>query len=195
MAAKRRTGRRRGRPYDPNAKRHRTDRAGRRGEIDLGSPWLLAKKMRATTRGDVEMDGAGVLYGRDLIDRQQYDMLGVASLLLRRIATAMGRGTSVSGLWQAIIAAGSRTGYTLPLLGDMNARRSLERMCTTLNGSRSLVIELCEGRMPPLVLRAALHELTAEDAMALQELRAGLDDLVSPRRSPRSYIAAHHPGA
>jgi hypothetical protein len=183
--AKRRTGRKRGRPYNPEAKRHRTDRMGRRGEVDLGSDWLRAKKLRLTTRGDVEMDGAGILFGRDLLDRPQYDQLSVITLLLRRITAACGRGYTVHGLWQAIIAAGSRTGYTVPLLGDMNARQALAQVCERLNGSRALVTALAEGQTPPIVLRAVAHQLTAEDAVALQELRASLDDLVSPRRSPR----------
>jgi hypothetical protein len=181
---------RRGRKYNPNSKRNQTTRAGRRGEVDEGSPLLIQKKVRLTGRGDCELDGSGVLFGRGLIDRQQYDELGLVTLLLRRVAAAMGRGTSVAGLWSAIIAAASWSGYTLPLLGDMNARRTLERMCGCLNGSRALVIDLAEGRLPPIVLRAATQRLLPEDATALEELRAGLDDLAAPRRSPR-YITVH----
>jgi hypothetical protein len=193
--ARRRKGGKRGRPYNPNAKRHQTTRAGRRGDVDEGSPLLLAKKLRFTGRGDVEMNGSGVLFGHGLIDRQQYDMLGVVTLLLRRVAAACGRGYTVHGLWLAILSAATRTGYTVPLLGDQNARRSLERMCGCLNGSRALVIELAEGRLPAIVLRAASQRLTPFDRVEIDELRAGLDDLAAPRRAPRLLAQPHRPAA
>ena len=38
----------------------------------------------------------------------------------------MGRGVTVNGLWQAIVAAGSKTtGYALPLTGDPDLHLSL----------------------------------------------------------------------
>jgi hypothetical protein len=180
----------RGRKPNPNARRRQKDRAGRRGEVDEGSPRLIQKKIQLTGRSDVEMTPAGILYGRDLLDRQQYDMLGVVTLLLRRVAAACGRGYTVHGLWLAILSAATRTSYTLPLLGDQNARRSLERLCSALNGSRALVIELAEGQMPPLVIRAALNQLTPFDMVEIEELRAGLDDLAAPRRAPR-FLPQH----
>ena len=53
-----------GRRYDPNAKRHKTTRRGRRGEDDrdLGSALLRARKLATTTREDVELTSAGVSY-------------------------------------------------------------------------------------------------------------------------------------
>jgi hypothetical protein len=78
---RKKTGRKRGRPFKPNARRHRTDRAGRRGEVDGGAP-LRAKKRRATGREDVEITPAGVLYGHGPFrQRAQYSALGLVTEL------------------------------------------------------------------------------------------------------------------
>jgi hypothetical protein len=184
--ARRRTGRKRGRPYNPASKRNQTDRAGRRGAIDEGSDALRLRKLMLTGRADVEMDAAGILFGRDLIDRAQYDQLGRIALLLRRVAVACGHGFNVSGLWASIVAAGARMGSTAPpLTGDLGARGALERVCGRLNGSKVLVLAIAENRMPPIVLRAAAQRMTPVDMAEIAELRAGLDDLSRPRRSPR----------
>jgi hypothetical protein len=185
MAAKRRRkgGKKPGRKYNPNAKRHQTTRAGRRGDVDLGSARLRLKKLRATGRADVEMTPAGILYGRDLIDRHQYDALGFVTALLHRVALAMGRQISVAALWRGLLAAGSRpAGFVPPILGDGNARHSLSQICHRLNGVQALVVQLAEGiTVPPLVRRAVGHRLTPGDLAALEELRKGLDDIRAPR--------------
>jgi hypothetical protein len=133
MATRKKTGRRRGRPYNPHARRHQTTRAGRSGEVDRGSERLRAKKRRATGREDVEMTPAGALYGRGLIYNAQYSALAFVTPLLRRIARAMGREVSPAALWAAIVGAGTRTPLTaLPLVGDHNARRVLAGICRRL---------------------------------------------------------------
>src|SRR5215472_13931893 len=103
----RRTRRERGRPYNPASKRNQRDRAGRRGDVDLGQHRLRARKLRLTSRADLELTPAAALHGGHL-DNAQYSALGVLTLLLRRISAAMGRRISVGALWSSIIAAGSR---------------------------------------------------------------------------------------
>jgi hypothetical protein len=184
MALRRRTGRKRGRPYNPNAKRHQTTRAGRAGLHDLGSVRLRQRKLRATGRADVECTAAGALYGLGHLDNAQYSRLGVLTLMLRRVAKAMGRGVNVEGLWRGLLAAGSRpTSLVIPLLGDQSARRQLITACRQLNGVRSLVVTLAEEiSIPPLVIRAVQRRLTLDDVDQLEQLRRALDDLSLPRR-------------
>jgi hypothetical protein len=59
MAHKRKSKRRHagGRKFDPNARRHRSTRRGRKGldDRDYGSPQLRARKLATTTREDVEL--------------------------------------------------------------------------------------------------------------------------------------------
>jgi hypothetical protein len=43
-----------------------------------------------------------------------------------------------------------------------------------LDGRRQLVIDLNEGRTPPMILRILAGELTAADEIALVKLRDGL---------------------
>jgi hypothetical protein len=174
---------RRGRKPNPNARRRQTTRAGRRGEVDLGSDALRYWKMRLTGRPDLELVPSAVLYGRDLINAEQFDKLGWLCLLLRRISAACGRGFTVGGLWASLLAAGSRgTSFQLPLLGDQNARMQLSVACRSMNGSRELIIGLAEGiEVPGLVLRAVERQLTAEDMQVLEQLRADLDAFDVPR--------------
>jgi hypothetical protein len=58
----------------------------------------------------------------------------------------------------------------------------LERMCQGLDGSRALVIELAEGKVPDIVVHVLDHALTEADAIALERLRANLDDIGGGRR-------------
>src|SRR5215469_8900887 len=98
MAHKRLSGKKRDRPYNPNAKRHQTTRAGRRGDRDLGSQYLVAKKIRLTTRPDCELTPAAALYGLGHLDNSQYSRLGALTLMLRRIARSMGQRYTVAGI-------------------------------------------------------------------------------------------------
>jgi hypothetical protein len=137
------------------------------------------KKLRATGRTDVEMTPAGMLFGRELIDRYQYDSLAFVTVLLRRITRSMGQQFTVAALWHGLLAAGSRpTSFVPPLLGDGNARLALARICQRLRGCRVRVIELAEERsIPPFVIRAVEHRLTQFDLVELEELRKGLDGI------------------
>jgi hypothetical protein len=127
MTRRKKTGQRRGRPYNPHARRHQTTRAGRRGERDLGAVWLRAKKRAATGREDVEMTPAGVLYGQGHLDNAQYSALGWVTQLLQRIARSFGQGMSPVGVWAAIIAAASRTAPGMPPSSAIMARGILWR--------------------------------------------------------------------
>jgi hypothetical protein len=179
----RRTGKKRGRPYNPNSKRNQTTRAGRRGDIDAGQARLIANKTRLTGRPDVEMTPAGALYGLGHLDNAQYSTLGAVTRLLRRVSVAMGGLVSPARLWTSLLAAGSRpSSFLPPLIGDQSARLQLARACRELNGCKSLVIDLAEEiTVPPLVLRAIRRELTYHDMVMLEELRRALDDLQLPR--------------
>lgn len=59
--------------------------------------------------------------------------------------------------------------------GAAQARRVLEGMLRRLDGSRSLVVAIADGRIPPLVERVGEGRLTATDERALDRQRQGLD--------------------
>jgi hypothetical protein len=110
---RRKTGRRRGRPRLANARRRATTRRGRKGLpplVDEGSPLLRQKKRRVTGREDLELNPASVLFGRGLLDPQQYNMLGQVTLWLQRLSRNLGpHGIGVAGLWAALTGAGIGT--------------------------------------------------------------------------------------
>ena len=76
-------------------------------------------------------------------------------------------------------ADNQRTGDVPP--GADDARYRLASALQRLDGSRALVTEIAEGRIPPLVLRAVERCLTREDEVDLTRLRAGLDRLTGRR--------------
>jgi hypothetical protein len=124
--ARKRSGRRRGRPINPHARRRKTTRRGRRGLpelVDPGAPLLLERRRAITGRSDIELvDYPGILLANGFIDADELDTLrrveGWLSLARR------GRGISdghVGRLWAQILAgtrggrtptAGGRTGHT-----------------------------------------------------------------------------------
>jgi hypothetical protein len=55
-------------------------------------------------------------------------------------------------------------------------------MCRRLDGSRELVIELAEGRVPEIVVHVLERTLTEADAESPERLRASLDDIGGERR-------------
>jgi hypothetical protein len=160
---------------------------------------LLRRKRRATAgREDLPLDGAAVLLGRGHIDRVQFDELGRVTSLLRQIARGWRlRDSSVTGIWSALAAAAARTRYhtvnTTPA-GAEGARYALGRRLRQLDGSHALVIELAEGRIPPLVAHVLERALTPQDEADLVRLRAGLDGLAGQRRSvsTRSWWPSIH---
>jgi hypothetical protein len=181
MAWRRRRG---GRPKLADAKRRRTTARGRAPDLDRGTEQPRIRKRRATRREDLEINGAAVLYGHDLLDRAQYDTLGTVTELLQRVARAWGgRDGSLTGLWSAITSALTATGYASATVGDGGfgladgARRRLQRVCRSLDGSRALVIELAEAKVPEIVVHVIERRLTVADAVALERLRRSLDDI------------------
>jgi hypothetical protein len=172
---------RRGRPRKVDAKRRATTLAGRAPDRDDGTTELRRRKTQATTRTDLEINGAGVLFGRGLLTPEQYDVLATITLWLQRLARGWAGG-GVTGLWHSILGAAVPTGFVRPQnviasgLAD-SARRQLDRALHSLDGSRDLVIELAEGRTPDIVVRILDRSLTEADAMALERLRASLDDI------------------
>jgi hypothetical protein len=203
----------RGRPRKANAKRRATTIAGRRGETDTGTEELRRRKRRiAAGREDLELTGAAVLFAHEHLDRQQFDTLGVVTVLLQLahehldrqqfdtlgVVTVLlqqaargwgGRDGSVSGLWEAITGALIRTAFAPAPVGDGgfssladSARRRLARLIRALDGSRDLVIELAEGRVPPLVLHVLERGLDHADEGTLDRLRTGLDSIAGRRQ-------------
>jgi hypothetical protein len=186
---RRRTGRPRGRPRKANAKRRHTTRVGRKygvDGLDQGTAELRRKK-RVVGRGreDLELHPASVLFGREHIDRPQFDALNLISDTLRRSHTAV-PSVNISGLWSAIAAMASRVAYRGPSndalgLAAANLRR-LGWMLRQVDGSKALIIEICEGRCPAIVARVHADALTAEDRVTLETLRRNLDSvIVGPR--------------
>jgi hypothetical protein len=179
--------RRRGRPRKIDAKRRRTTVLGRAPEVDQGTVQLRAHKRAATRREDLEISAAAVLFGHDLIDRQQFDTLAEITLWLETMARAWGGLGGVTGLWYAITGAAVPTGFVrredagLAGLADQ-ARRRLQRICRRLDGSRALVLDLAEGRIPAIVVHVLERDLTAADAEVLERLRRSLDAISGSHR-------------
>jgi hypothetical protein len=181
--------RRRGRPSNPEAKRHQTTRAGRRGEDarDRGTTLLRRHKRQVLAgREDLPMDGAAVLYAHQHLDGLQYDVLGQISRWLQVWALALGcRDGSPAHRWRALLAAatteggGPWSGPTPP--GAEVARRQLARLGRALNGSHQLVLQLAENQLPQIVERVIAGRLTPFDRVALEALRKGLDQFAGRR--------------
>jgi hypothetical protein len=187
---------RRGRPRKANARYRNTTLAGQQAAPDRGTAELRRRKIRATTRPDVEISGAGVLYGRGHLDAEQYAMLSTITTWLARLARGWGGTGGCQALWLTIVGAMVPTAFVRPQdatvagLAD-GARRQLERALCQLDGSRALVISLSEGQTPPIVLRAVEDRLSRADQAELGRLRAALDHLAGRRASPaRGRLAA-----
>ena len=129
------------------------------------------------------MTPAGVLYGHGCLDDAQYSALDWVTRLLQTIARTFGRNASSAGLWNAILEALTKTTPDFEeIVGDLGARRQLERVCRRIDGSRDLVFELAaEGQLPPICLRVLERRLTPRDSVQLELLRKGLDE-ISPSR-------------
>ena len=179
--------RRHGRPRQAQAKRRATTLTGRRAADDKGTPQLRARKVQATTRPDIEINGAGVLLGHNLIDLEQFNELSQLTLWIERLMRSWGGLGGVTGLWHSITGAAIPPGFVRMQndatsgLAD-SARRQLVRALSRLDGSRSLVVALVEGQVPPIVVRVLDNRLTRADKVELERLRAGLDHLAGRRR-------------
>jgi hypothetical protein len=183
--------RRGGRPRKADAKRRATTLSGRAPDRDTGTIELRRRKTQVTTRIDLEINAAGVLFGHGLLTPEQYDVLATVTLWLQRLARGWGGLGGVTGLWYSILGAAVPTGFVRPQdaiasgLAD-SARRQLGWALRRLNGSRDLVVELAEGHTPEIVVRVIERRLTVSDAAMLERLRRGLDDIGGERRIRRS---------
>jgi hypothetical protein len=188
--SRRRRIERRGRPRKANARHRATTRAGRQAPPDHGTAELRRRKIRATTRDNIELNGAGVLFGRNLIDVEQYNMLTTITLWLERLARAWGGLGGVHALWLSIVGAMVPTAFVRPQdntvagLAD-GARRALVRALRELDGSRALIVALAENQVPPLVLHVLEGQITPADEAELVRLRLGLDHLAARHRRYR----------
>jgi hypothetical protein len=181
--ARKKTGRRRGRPRLAVAKRRFTTRHGRRHgfePVDLGSDYLRVRKLRLTGRFDLPLDGAAILYAHEHLDREQYDTLALVGRQLVLLARGWGGDDGCSGLWVALTGA-LTPARPAPSVLDQRmglagyAWQRLAQACRQLDGSRNLVLALAEGRSPPIVRRVVERKLTIADSMTLEKLRQGLD--------------------
>ena len=157
--------RKRGRPYNPEAKRHQTTRAGRAGapETDRGTDQLRRQRQRTTGGETLPADVLGVLLGRELITLPEYHAgRDIAELLDR--AGMLGR---VHSVWLAVLAGG-RFGRA-PGEGAAAewARRVLARVAGWIDdpAALALVLTVAGGRAPAGLSRKSV----------LQRLRFGLD--------------------
>jgi hypothetical protein len=107
---RRKTGRRRGRPRDPHARRRQTTRAGRRGlvVVDKGSPEMVARKRQVAkgSPGPIELiDAVGVLRAHGLVDLDELMTLRLCENWIARVRQARGlTGVSPAGLWATIVS-------------------------------------------------------------------------------------------
>lgn len=170
---------RRGRPRQAKAKRRETTRTGRQGEPDRGTAQLRRKKRLATTREDLEISPIAALFRHGLIDAAQYDALASVADWLLRLAHNLGpKSDGVAGLWAALTGAAVRSPGSVPVSvgpASDHAWYVLGRLLRRLDGSRDLVLQLAENRMPPLVIRVLESRLTRADKIVLERLRRGLD--------------------
>ena len=125
---RKKTGRRRGRPVNPHARRRATTRRERRGlpePIDKGTPQMAKRKAVAAngSSGPVELiDGIAVLYAHHLIDLDGLMVLRTIEVWLGRVRRARGlSGSGPGGLWAQIVA-GQRGGRWVSPMIDAHRR-------------------------------------------------------------------------
>ena len=172
---------RRGRPRKANARRRATTVAGRQAAPDKGTRELRRKKRLATGREDLEIDGAAVLFAHGHLDRAEYDAIGLITGWLRLSTRAWGgRDGSCGGLWDAILGAATGASGARIVVVPRGAERAWRRfagLLQRLNGSCDLVLDLAEGRIPPLCLRALEGGFTIDDRAQLAGLRSALREI------------------
>lgn len=152
--ARKRSGRKRGRPADPQAKRHQTTRAARRGEAlepDRGTRALRRQRRQLTGSEDLPADLLGVLLGRGVITLPEYHAGRDVAELLDVARRAWGLVGRVHSVWAAVLAGG-RFGRS-PLEGAAAewARLMLGRVERWIDDAESfaLVLLVAEGEWPP----------------------------------------------
>lgn len=143
--------RRRRRHRNPEARRYQTTRAGRRGERDLGTPELQARRKRATGHTSLPCDPLAVLFGRELLSQLQYQAgRDLASLL----ETVRGITGSVEGPWLQILAGGLVSGGNSSDIAPAIERawRSLARLRAAVADRLGveLAFRVAEGEWRPL---------------------------------------------
>jgi hypothetical protein len=147
-----------------------------------------------TGRADLELTPAALLLARGLIDPYQFDHLGPVSHWLRKAAANLGlKPVAVGSLWQVLANGMISAAPTVPTsIGDDAdaALARVARIARALDGSRSLIVEIAEGRWPALVERVLEGRITAADERALGRLRRGLDVLGGRRKASPHREAA-----
>jgi hypothetical protein len=194
--------RHRGRKSNPNAKRRQTTRAGRRADPDAVVQLAKRRRARLTLRADLEPTPLGVLLGRNVISRQQYDaaLYYAALVAIWRKAFGLSDG-SVEPMYRRFLAGqvDGNTGAgdaTVRTVADL-AAREISRFDSLLSvPARDVVRAIGDGTWLPCVatlvqhdIRFAkgaernLHHLDHRHATALDEIKAALRELAKiPQR-------------
>lgn len=151
--ARKRTGKKRGRPADAQAKRRQTTRAGRRGEVveaDRGTRELRRSRRMATGSEDLPADALGMLLGRAVITLQEYHAGRDVAELLDVARRALGLVGRVHSVWASVLAGG-RFGRS-PIEGAAAewARRMLDRVRQWIGDDSifELVLAVAEDELP-----------------------------------------------
>jgi hypothetical protein len=177
--ARKRTGRRRGRPRKANAKRRQTTRYGRKNGhalIDHGTAELRTRKLTMTQRPDLELTPLGVLTGNGLIDEDELIALKLVETWLGRArrARSLRHNASVHGLWETLLSGqGVVRGW--PDFGqDAATRTSGDAAWWRLCQLHDFFADYrCRDRFQ-IVLRVAGGEGMPADRAELVALKAGL---------------------
>jgi hypothetical protein len=184
---------RRGRPRKLDAKRRATTTAGRRPEIDPGTPQLVARKAHVANgwASAVELtDVPQILRANELIVDEELVQLRILGGWLKQAAVAFKlRQASPSGLWSAILSgqAGGSCGWLTPLSAS-DRREGGDRAMFRLGELYTHFTELDRLDLLSLVMRIAAAEAYPENAFELAELRRGLQIIMHLQRRGRSQL-------
>jgi|SRR5215472_13527033 len=181
----------RGRRPNPNARRNRTDRAGRRGEIDHGSAMIRYQRAMLTGSPDLPLDPLGVLLGRGLIDLRQYHAGRDYGELLESVRAGLyGTAGSVQGSWLAILQGGAIRGRGVEIArASLWALRTVQRIQARLGDPAIVRVTtmVCAGQWVDLVVAAALSRPFHQGmGWNLERLKRGLEEVSrvwSPNRT------------
>jgi hypothetical protein len=174
---------RRGRPQKADAKRRATTVAGRRPDVDHGSPELVRRKVAVAngSAAPVELvDVVGVLFANELITDEELVVLRMLADWLRRLRVALGlRQASPGGLWVAI-TSGTGIG-TIAMPTPVGGDRALFRLGEVFE--HFTAIDQLELLL--LIIRIASNEAAPENAFELARLRYGVQILMHLQRRGR----------
>jgi hypothetical protein len=162
---------RRGRPRKATARHRATTVAGRAAPPDLGTDELRRHRLAATTQSGLPDDLLGVLYGRAVIDLEQYTAGRDFSDVVRLVRLGLGlTEASPAGAWRNILSAASAGRATIVDVaypGADSARRALIRFRRELGRASWAAVNAAADNIWPI----------GEFPRFVMNLRPGLDYL------------------